>query len=382
MPSYYEMSLENKREYVCQNNFSVAETPLGSWLVIFLDVDWGVQIEKTEHLREERICALSKISRKREKQEKQWKVEYGQRVASWYHGLKAELSEKHPLLKILVEQQIRNQLINVNMTDEELQYMGVLDGTREYGTEILISHMRLQKWLGCVEEIFVQLQKYQKDLACFLDQVMGDDAGKRGDILHRYAELHYKDWKYRGWVENNYQALSPRVHLSCNYKLYDYTGIAGPVPAGQNLEGHVYMVTNSLVALTVWEFDMVCSQEVFLRRCTYCNRYFQPYSVISCYCDRPVEGKEGKTCKDIGAMSKHQQKVSQDEAKKLYRRVCNRTQMAAHRRKEQHPDILRRYNQVQLYGKELLEQVEEGTITFEEFQEKFDKKPGELLGVK
>ena len=142
------------------------------------------------------------------------------------------------------------------------------------------------------------------------------------------------------------------------------------------------MATDSLVALTIWEFDMVCAQEVFLRRCAYCNRYFQPYSVVSCYCDRPVEGKEGKTCKDIGAMSKHQQKVSQDEAKKLYRRVCNRTQMAAYRRREQHPDILRRYSQVQLYGKELLEQVEEGTITFEEFQEKFDKKPGELLGIK
>ena len=51
MPSYYEMSLENKREYVCQNDFSVAEKPLGSWLVVFLDVDWGAQIEKTDHLR-------------------------------------------------------------------------------------------------------------------------------------------------------------------------------------------------------------------------------------------------------------------------------------------------------------------------------------------
>ncbi len=382
MPSYYEMSLENKREYVCQNDFSVAEKPLGSWLVVFLDVDWGAQIEKTDHLRDERASDLSKISWNREKREKQWKVEYGQRVASWYHGLKAELSEKHPLLKVLVEQQIRNRLISVNMTDEELQYIDVLDGKREYGTEILISHMSLRKWLGCVKDIFIELQQYQKDLACFLDQVMGDDSGKRGDILNRYAELQYKDWKYRVWVENNYQALSPRFHLSCNHKVYSYTGIAGPVPTGQNLEGHVYMATDSLVALTIWEFDMVCAQEVFLRRCAYCNRYFQPYSVVSCYCDRPVEGKEGKTCKDIGAMSKHQQKVSQDEAKKLYRRVCNRTQMAAHRRKEQHPDILRRYNQVQLYGKELLEQVEEGTMTFEEFQKKFDKKPGELLGVK
>lgn len=81
-------------------------------------------------------------------------------------------------------------------------------------------------------------------------------------------------------------------------------------------------------------------------------------------------------------MSRHQQKVNQDEAKKLYRKVCNRTQMAAHRRKEQYPDILRRYRQVQLHGKELLEQVETGALTFEAFAAQFDKKPGELLGVK
>lgn len=81
-------------------------------------------------------------------------------------------------------------------------------------------------------------------------------------------------------------------------------------------------------------------------------------------------------------MSRHQQKVNQDEAKKLYRKVCNRTQMAAQRRKEQYPDILRRYKQVQLRGKELLDRVETGTMTFSEFQDAFDKKPGELLGVK
>lgn len=81
-------------------------------------------------------------------------------------------------------------------------------------------------------------------------------------------------------------------------------------------------------------------------------------------------------------MSRHQQKVNQNEAKKLYQKVCNRTQMAAQRRKAQYPDILWRYRQVQLHGKELLEQVEAGTLTFSEFQQQFDKKPEELLKMK
>ena len=141
------------------------------------------------------------------------------------------------------------------------------------------------------------------------------------------------------------------------------------------------MATDRLDALTIWEFEMVCANEISLRRCAHCNRYFQPYSVASCYCNRPVEGREGKTCKEIGAMSRHQQKVNQDEAKKLYQKVCKRTQAMAKRRLEQYPDILRQYQKVQLHGKELLDQVEAGTMTFEEFQEQFDKETEELLGI-
>ena len=36
---YFEMSLENDREYVYQNDFSVVESDLGMWLIVFLDVD-------------------------------------------------------------------------------------------------------------------------------------------------------------------------------------------------------------------------------------------------------------------------------------------------------------------------------------------------------
>ena len=43
---YFEMSLENDREYVYQNDSSVVESDLGVWVIVFLDVDWGDQIKK------------------------------------------------------------------------------------------------------------------------------------------------------------------------------------------------------------------------------------------------------------------------------------------------------------------------------------------------
>ena len=151
-------------------------------------------------------------------------------------------------------------------------------------------------------------------------------------------------------MEQSYRLLSPKFRITSVYRTYRSALPKDPTPQIDQLEGHAYMVTDALDALTLWEFEMICANEILLRRCAYCNRYFRPYSVVSCYCDRPVEGKGGKTCKEIGAMSRHQQKVNQDEAKKLYRKVCNRTQMAGQRRKEQYPDILRRDKKCEMWG--------------------------------
>ena len=385
---YYEMSLENQREYVYQNDFSVAESDLGLWLIVFLDVDWAQYEKRTEAFREEHEGTLSKFKWMREKQRKQWELGYSERVAAWYRGLKAELSEQHSLLKLLVEQQLRNWLCcefhperPEEFRMEELQYLEVLDGVREHRVETAIRPMYLRQWLSRIGSLFGQLHQCREQLIPLLDQVMGGDPREKGDILRRYAELQREDLRYRNLVERSYPALSPRFHISSNHIVYRYDGITSPIPAGQKLEGHTYMATDRLDALTIWEFEMVCANEISLRRCAHCNRYFQPYSVASCYCNRPVEGREGKTCKEKGGMSRHQQKVNQDEAKKLSQKVCKRTQAMAKRRLEQYPDILRQYQKVQLHGKELLDQVEAGTMTFEEFQEQFDKETEELLGI-
>ena len=379
---YFEMSLENGREYVYQNDSSVVESDLGMWMVVFLDVDWGDQIKKAEALlcgEELPQSGLGFIKG----------MDYGQRVAAWYRELKSSLSPQHPLLKLLVEQQLRNRLCCAfypeepwKLRQEELAYLQVLDGTDAEYEEVSISPVFLRQWLNDVVKIFTQLQMCQSQLAPLLDEVMSREPDNQGSILRAYFTLQRQNLLYRNLVESSYQALSPRFYISRNHKIYRYDGGTDTVPAKEKLEGHTYMATDQLAALTVWEFEMLCANEIPLRRCAYCGRYFRPYSVVNCYCDRVVEGTNGKTCKQVGATSKHQQAVNQDAAKKLYRKVCNRIQTAAQRRKDQYPNIMRRYNKVQLYGKELMEQVEAGDITFVEFQEKFDRSTAELLGIK
>ena len=119
--AYYEMSLENQREYVYQNDFTVAENALGVWLIVFLDVDWDGLIQKTESLRKDHEGTFPKFKLMQEKQRRQWELAYSERVAAWYRGLKAELSKQHPLLKLLVERQIRNRLVCVSQPENRTE---------------------------------------------------------------------------------------------------------------------------------------------------------------------------------------------------------------------------------------------------------------------
>ncbi len=145
------------------------------------------------------------------------------------------------------------------------------------------------------------------------------------------------------------------------------------------------MATDQLAALTIWDFEMLRANEIPLRRCAYYGCYFRPYSVVNYYCDCVVEGTNGKTCKQVGTHLQTAAGGQSECGKKSCTGRCAtgyRIQTAAQRRKDQYPNIMRRYNEVQLRGKELMEQVDAGQITFVEFREKFDRPTSELLGIK
>lgn len=126
-------------------------------------------------------------------------------------------------------------------------------------------------------------------------------------------------------------------------------------------------------ALVFLEFEYMCTNDLTIRKCEHCGRYFLPYSRVSLFCERPVEGTE-KTCKDIGAMEKYNRKVAADEARNLFRRLNN----AYHMRTKRAPAVYTQaaYEAWRDDTRELLKQVEEGTMLAREFEElaRIDKK--------
>lgn len=150
----------------------------------------------------------------------------------------------------------------------------------------------------------------------------------------------------------------------------------------KKLTARTYQATDHLEALALWEFDYLAANNITLRRCGHCGRYFIPYSVTSCYCDRLSEDRPGKTCKDIGAASKHQRDVNQDAAKALYKKVNNRVQTWAGRHEAQYPNARKtNYRSWQYDAQQLLEKVEAGELDYDGFAEALDRPPKELLGL-
>ena len=207
-------------------------------------------------------------------------------------------------------------------------------------------------------------------------------------ILQRYCLLRQQSRDYAVLAQTMYPTLKTEFRIAENGRFKEFWP-SNPVTSEdteklrrEKLTAHTYQSTDHLEALALWEFDYLAANNLALRRCNYCDRYFIPYSVTSCYCDRPIEDRPAKTCKDIGAASKHQQDVNQDAAKALYKKVNNRVQTWAGRHEAQYPNARRtNYKRWQFEVKDLLEKVETGEIDYDAFAGTIDRSPKELLGL-
>lgn len=79
---------------------------------------------------------------------------------------------------------------------------------------------------------------------------------------------------------------------------------------------------DSLSAFLYFDFFRGLRQGYLPRRCDLCGRYFlltagRYYD----YCDRPVKGKDGKTCRDLGAHKKYEKKCKSDPVWLAYNRA-------------------------------------------------------------
>ena len=191
-----------------------------------------------------------------------------------------------------------------------------------------------------------EMARFQTLMAAAVARVLDRETGG-SDTGQRYRQL-------LGEV-SELSRLADRLHESVGIQ---YTFASG--------QGQLCLTAKDLRALLFLSFEYLVSQGYALGRCLNCGRYFVPFSVNTCYCDRPAG--EGRTCKSFAAKANYARKLQEDQARSLYVRLNNTYQMRVRRAPDSYP--AEEYHRWRQEAKELLGQVERGGMTCEEYQQK------------
>ena len=375
--SYYLMSIHETAEHILSAFYGSREISTGCFLVDFLETDWQGLKKESESLRD--ACVETRS--------------LSFRFYYWFRKLGSKVAN-YPLFSDFLRCQLRDEmqkileaLPNPDGGAEEYEYLNSLyDHSHFIKAPVEIADEYIRLFLNKIAYFFAAYSHMKEQLLPAVDYVMGNRNEFAFKTYYRYRRSHNE---YTVLSKAAYSKISPVFQVSVGGRRENFEETASS-DADINAEyyanfidSYTYMATDHLEALALWEFDMLCSMGLRIRRCELCGRFFLPYSSVSAYCDRPAPGKENKTCKEVGAMLKHQKNVAGDAPKLLYRKVSNRVHLAAKRMEPQHPNIItENYTCWIADAKELLKKVENGEISFKEYEGLIDRSPKELLGIK
>ena len=127
--------------------------------------------------------------------------------------------------------------------------------------------------------------------------------------------------------------------------------------------------------LSAMLYKSICSvlkEEVYLKVCKNCNKYFIATNKSSNYCQNIAPNEASKTCRDIGRKNVFNNNINNDAVLSYYYQIYNRKSMM----KSRNPDIATYVNDFNKYkevGKKKVHKYKNGLITSEEFKKWIDK---------
>ncbi len=358
--NFHYMALHDKTELLDTSTAGVVEMRAGTCMIEFLDVDWQGYYQACQKLLSTYNIQSSDLE-------------------NLYTTLKKDISPRHPLLREFLEEQLICAFLAYGMEqqlDPSDPVFGFADSLRKSTDVPSLPHDILYPLVSDISRYMNKFYRFKDRLIDLVEQMQNIEFGDtRLTVAQRYAIMRECKLDYLAMCSELYPKLLIEYRIVKNNRVLPISMPSRVLSqkdldrfAGHSVSAHAFCATNHLPALVFWEFDYLATQQIEVRRCDYCNRYFLPYSVAARYCDRPLADYPDRTCKDIAALKKHQLNVKNDEARALYQKVNNRNQMRARRRKEASPTALDDYRKWQFEAKQKLEQVQAGEIGFREFE--------------
>ena len=275
----YYIDYKDKTEYIKHENRLVTE-PIGALLFSVVDRDWDAMAEHIAQVRQSTFRM--------------------DQVQECVEELKEELSHTHLFLQRDFER--------LNTSGDVLYAM--YHRAKDYA-------------------------RLREDLLRLIGQVLDLDGENRElTVLQRYFLLNKTDAEARRFKQKMHEQLKVFQCMMCGED-EEHMEVTRETVGDLRLEAAICYASDDLRTLAFMEFEYMVTENLGVRRCENCGKYFLPFSVVSRFCDRI--GPDGKTCKEHAIRVRYNEKLQADTCRAAYVKNNNAYQMRVRRDPESWP---------------------------------------------
>lgn len=374
-------------EYVIDKK-KCEQLPIGKLLISFLDFEWD-RIKSDVGSVKTKIFSMAKSENSLLSADFPESKNYFL-MSKFYQKLYQTLLEVHPLCGQTVDHYLES-FLDDSFPDQPAMVQFAYSIFKHYpdapmmpeaiNTFASYADMPLpdRGLIEATERLVIEIEKMIDEFLVFKDDLLSmidfslDSNGKYSDLPTDKRYFLMQKSSFEPFMHN--KALFEKVSIERklledvtfpDFSFYEIEDLLEEINKFK-FNSYTFYRSNDLRALVLLEFDYMCSDKCFVRKCENCGRLFQPYSQRSIYCGR-ISDETGKMCKEIAPAIKYRKQVDNDEAKKYYQKLNNAYQMRCRRAPACYSDSKR--FEWQTMAKKLLEEVKDGTISLEEFKEK------------
>lgn len=183
------------------------------------------------------------------------------------------------------------------------------------------------------------------------------------DISNKFEMINLLDYTYDS-IPYNSENVEPKDILILSSIIHTMD------PEGKGLSCTFRFKTNNIfTAFYITLFNTVGMDELYVKICGNCNKYFITPKLNIVYCDR--EWANNLTCKDVGSKLSQKRKEEKNTVYGRYRTIFSRKRMLMKR----NPDITKYEDDYEKYknnSKKFQKEIKEGKKTYKDFNKWLD----------
>lgn len=226
-----------------------------------------------------------------------------------------------------------------------------------------------------IDKIFATYKRilisYQKDISFILDYCIfnPDKNTIKLSPFERLCVLEYIPNTPALLQENLMQTINLSTISDINDDTYSEDYLIKSIASKKHKTySNTLYIPNDIASLLNFELTEIIKDNIILRICNYCSRYFIAPNRHITYCNNIAPGYTNKTCKQVARNNKYTESFKDDEALSLFYKKYNNKAYKSSRYKDI-PSYALDYKHFQTIGRKKLKKYKNKELSKEEFIE-------------